>query len=87
MAYTEIPEYEKLIKNIVLLTQLKAEHGALGLSPILKDTERALQAAIKALEELPGDAELAKAEPDDLAEIKALRPDGPRRISRKALPN
>ena len=69
MAYAEIPEYNRLVQRIGLLSQLKAEHGAAGISPILEVAEKALQEAIAALEELPIDADLAKKEPDDLAAI------------------
>ena len=91
MAYAEIPEYNRLVQRIGLLSQLKAEHGAAGISPILEVAEKALQEAIAALEELPIDADLAKKEPDDLAAIRALRPDGPRRfgesLDRESLPD
>ena len=80
MAYAEIPDYGKLVQIIELLAQLKAEHGASGVSPILSEAKQALQNTIESLRNLPEDESLTQKEPDDLAAIKALRPDGPRRI-------
>ena len=70
MAYSELPDYAKLTRDIELLAQLKAEHGASGMSPILKDAGKALQDAIRALEDLPEDKGLAQKEPNELAAIK-----------------
>ena len=75
-----MPEYNKQLRNIELLAQLKGEHGAKGIEAILRNVEEALQNAEKELGALSEDRELAKKEPDDLEAIKALRPDGPRRI-------
>jgi len=80
MTYPETPDYRRLIDQITLYTQLKHEHGAEGIAPILAQTESALQQAVEELRVLPGDAEMARREPDDLAGIQALRPDGPRRL-------
>lgn len=80
MAYPELPDYAKLAERIERLAQLKAEHGAQGISTILSDLTMALENTAKALEELPEDVDLARKEPDELSAIRALRPDGPRKI-------
>jgi len=80
MTYPEAPDYRRLVDQITLYAQLKHEHGAEGIAPILAQTESALQQAVEALRTLPVDAEMARREPDDLAGIRALRPDGPRRL-------
>ena len=80
MAYPDFAKYDKLIRKIELTAQLKAEHGASGVSSILSEAENALKDAADALDGLPDDEELARKEPDELAAIKALRPVGPRRI-------
>ncbi len=80
MTYPQTPDYRRLVEQITLYTQLKHEHGAEGIAPILAQTESALQQAVDALRALPGDAEMGLHEPDDLAGIQALRPDGPRKL-------
>ena len=80
MAYPRQPDLKRLADRIALYTQLKHEYGARGVSPILKDAERALKAALRALKALPVDKGLARREPNDLAAIQALRPRGPRRL-------
>ncbi len=80
MPYPEIPDYRRLVEQVTLYTQLKHEHGAKGIAPILADAESALRQAIERLKALPEDLELASREPDDLAKIQALRPDGPRTL-------
>ena len=83
MTYADFPTYDKLIQKIELIAQLKAEHGASGVSSILNEAERALQSAVIALDALPADEELARKEPDELSAIKALRSEGPRRIGER----
>ena len=80
MPYPQTPDYRRLIDQITLYAQLKHEHGAEGIAPILAQTESALQKAIDKLRALQGDAEMALREPDDLPTIQALRPDGPRKL-------
>jgi len=58
----------------------KAEFGAPGLPQKMAAIEALLKQQVAELDALPEDAELAKAEPDDLAAIQALRPAGRRRL-------
>lgn len=80
MGYPRVPRYRHLADQIELQTQLKAEHGARGIAPILAEAERAMQRALRKLQRLPIRRDLARQEPDDLAAIRALRPGGPRRL-------
>ena len=80
MAYPEIPDYNKLGELITLYAQLKHEYGAKNISPILARTETALKSVLEELKTLSIDSELAKREPNDLHEIRQLRPGGPRRL-------
>ena len=58
----------------------KVEFGAPGVAEKVAEIEALLQQKIAELDALPNDPELATAEPDDLAAIKALRPPGSRRL-------
>jgi ADP-ribosylglycohydrolase len=78
--YPVLPDFKQLASQLELYSQLKHEHGATGMEPILSKAEAALNAAVAALEALPVDEQLAQKEPNDLDAIKALRPAGPRRL-------
>lgn len=80
MAYPKARQFQELVKQINLYTQLKSEYGAKGVSPILADAEKTLRSALAELKKLPIDKELAKKEPNSLKQIQALRPKGPRRL-------
>lgn len=80
MAYPVIPDLGKLVEGIKLYAQLKHERGSSGIQPILTRTETALREVIGELEALQEDAELARREANDLPSIRALRPDGPRKL-------
>ena len=58
----------------------KVEFGAPGVAEKVAEIEALLQQKIAELDALPNDPQLAKAEPDDLVAIKALRPPGSRRL-------
>ncbi|MBN1542549.1 ADP-ribosylglycohydrolase family protein, partial [candidate division KSB1 bacterium] len=80
MIYPKIPDFNQLTEELVLYAQLKSEYGATGVSEPLKKAAKALRSALKELERLPIDPDLAKQEPNDLEQIQALRPPGPRRM-------
>ena len=80
MNYPSVPNLDHLSKQLRLQSQLKHEYGATGIDAILAMAEEALQGALSELEGLPIDEGLARKEPSALAEIQALRPDGPRRL-------
>ncbi len=74
MEYPNIPEFGKVIEELKLYAQLKAEYGARGMEQPLADAHKALQIALEAVKELPIDKELAEKEPNQLEAIRGLRP-------------
>ena len=60
--------------------QQKVEFGASGVTEKVAEIEALLKQKVAELDALANDAELAKAEPDDLETIRSLRPEGGRRI-------
>lgn len=81
-AYPRLPEYRKLTDELALYSQLKHEYGAAGIGPVLEKAASALRKALAELKGLPVDEALARREPDAIGDIRALRPDGPRRLWR-----
>ncbi len=59
---------------------LKTEYGAEGVADKMAEIQAALQQKLDELIALPDDEQLARAEPDDLGAIQALRPAGARRM-------
>jgi ADP-ribosylglycohydrolase len=80
MSYPEMPNLAALSSRIQLYAQLKHEHGSKGITPILARAEKDLRKALDMMAALPVSAPLAALEPSDLPSIRALRPDGPRRV-------
>lgn len=80
MGYPRVPDYRELAKQLEVHAQLKHEYGAKNVAPVLAAAEKAMKAAVKRLKKLPIDKKLAEKEPNDLKKIRALRPDGPRRL-------
>ncbi len=73
----KVAAWERLINAYA---QQKVEFGASGVAEKVAEIEALLKQKVAELDALANDAELAKAEPDDLPSILALRPDGSRRI-------
>ena len=67
-------------RKINAYAQQKVEFGAPGVAEKVAEIEALLAQKIAELDALPDDAELAKAEPDDLETIRSLRPAGSRRM-------
>ncbi len=80
MAYPKLPPLEKLVEFINIHAQTQYEYGSKGINAVLSDAQKSLKTCIAELEKLPVDANKAKNEPSDLATIKKLRPDGPRKM-------
>lgn len=80
MAYPNAEILKKLAEQIEYYSQLMHEYGAENIQSLLDDTETKLTAALETLKTLPVDQDLLAKEPDDLEAIKALRPDGPRKM-------
>jgi len=62
------------------IAQMKAEYGASGLDEKIAETEKFIEEKLEELRSLPEDPALARAEPNELEAIRALRPTGARRI-------
>ncbi len=67
-------------RKINAYAQQKVEFGASGVAGKVAEIEALLKEKVAELDALANDAELAQAEPDDLAAIRSLRPAGRRRI-------
>jgi len=80
MKYPNTPDFRRLIEELELYAQLKSEYGATRVSSPLASAARALRSALTELKRLPIERDLAKQEPNDLEQIQALRPAGPRRM-------
>jgi ADP-ribosylglycohydrolase len=80
MEYPSVAEIEALSRDIGLYAHLKHEYGAAGVPAVLDRAAAALRAARAALERLPDDRAMSAREPSDLAAIRRLRPEGPRRL-------
>ena len=76
-------DYPDLLENWELTinryAMQKVEFGATGVAEKVAEIEALLKQNVVELDALPNDAELRKAEPDDLPSILALRPPGSRR--------
>ena len=80
MGYPPLPDFKRLTEEITFYAQLKHEYGAKGIPAILREVEHHLRTAASHLKRAPIDQDLAAREPNDFLNIRALRPDGPRRI-------
>ena len=80
MSYPNIPDFQSTVSEIIEYVRLKAEYGNTDLDSYLSNLEQTLKASLDELKNLPIDAQLAADEPDTLAKIRRLRPDGPRRL-------
>lgn len=80
MPYPKNPNFNHLIEQLILYSQLKHEYGAKNIEPILEKAEAILKNALTEIKNLPIDIDLAKKEPNDLNSIRLLRPPGPRRL-------
>jgi ADP-ribosylglycohydrolase len=83
MNYPSMDQLERLGGQLELYAQLKTEYGSRDVAAILKEVEKTLAKAVDEIKGLPVDPEMAKREPNGLAEIRALRPQGPRRLWRQ----
>lgn len=80
MTYPKNPEFFQLTKQLVEYGRLMHEYGAENVQAILDETDVFMKASLERLKKLPIDARMKKSEPDDLEEIRALRPIGPRKL-------
>ncbi len=82
MTYPDASKLRHLFEQLYLYGQLKHDYGA-EIEPLLAKSEQALRAILEELQNLPIDETLARQEPNDLATIRQLRPNGPRRLWNK----
>ncbi len=80
MAYPDVTKLRHLLEQLHLYSHLKHDYDAPGITALLTQAEQFLQTSLEQLQALPVDAVLALQEPNDLAHIRQLRPDGPRRL-------
>lgn len=80
MKYPKMPDLPGNRSEIQLQSELKYDYGAKGIQPILREAEAALKKALLKLKALPIDQKLAVREPNALADIRRLRPKGPRKM-------
>ena len=82
MNYPKFPEMKNAEYQIAEYARLKFEYGAdrLAIQALLDEAESQLALIKERLLALPDDKTLAEKEPDDLAKIRLLRPNGPRQL-------
>lgn len=80
MAYPELPNFNHLVERITQYSRLKHEYGAEGIAQLLEEAEKSLNTILDKIKELPEDVEISAKEPDELAKIKILRANGPRKM-------
>lgn len=80
MPASKSPDFRKLTDQLALYAQLKREYRADGIAPVLRDVERAVKTGLRRMQALRPDPRLARAEPNGIEAIRALRPRGPRRM-------
>lgn len=78
--YPNIDKTKNILNEIDLYSRLKHEYSSNQIHSIVLDLEAHLQKVLANIVELPVDETLKRNEPDDLIEIKKLRPQGPRRL-------
>ena len=81
MAYPDMNDFQTLLNYIVDYGSLQSEYGAEGIDSILDEVRGGLQSALERLQALPPEKTALEKEPDALSSIRALRPDGPRRLT------
>lgn len=86
MNYPNIPDLNAVVNEIIEYVRLKAEYGNTELDSFVLTLENSLKTSLAKVKELPIDPDLAKEEPNELAEIRKLRPVGPRKMWDK-IPN
>ena len=80
MPYPQVPDFENLVEQIRLYSQLKHEQGAKNIRPILKQGEKELKSVLSQLKKISVDVKQKDREPDELHQIQFLRPKGDRRL-------
>lgn len=80
MRYPAIPDFKSLAALIVEYAKLKHECGADGVENELMEMHKTLESHLDTIKKMPESKKMQINEPDDLAQIRELRPAGPRRL-------
>lgn len=80
MGYPGTEELKKLMYQIDDYSCLMHEYGAEGIQELLDAEEKRLKTLLETVKKLPINEELRSREPDGLAQIRALCPEGPRKM-------
>ena len=76
----DFTKLESLEEQFRLWLELKQEYRSPGARALAEEAEKRIEELIGKAKSLEEEEELKKLEPDDLEEIRALRPDGPRSL-------
>jgi len=80
MNYPNFPDFSKMTNNINYYGQLMHEYGSQNIQTLVDEAEQSIKSVLERLVKLPIDPALARLEPDDIGEIRLLRPEGPRKL-------
>jgi ADP-ribosylglycohydrolase len=80
MSYPKQPNYNKIIEQLRTYSKHKHEYGSKGIEKILNDAYIKLGLSLEEIINLVEDESMLITQPNDLASIHKLRPNGPRKI-------
>ena len=78
--YPSTDKIRSLVELIHATSMLQHEYGVIGICEEITNIENQLSAALERIKTLAPNPALKALEPDDFSEIRALRPNGPRRL-------
>ena len=79
--YPDISQIQRYVEMIGITRSIQYEYQAAGIQPVLDQVENQLKDGLERLKKLSPDPALKEKEPDSLAEIRKLRPSGPRQLA------
>ncbi|MBC7958540.1 MAG: ADP-ribosylglycohydrolase family protein [Vallitaleaceae bacterium] len=80
MNYPQIPNFAHLVHHIEEYSRLKHEYGSSEVEVLLAKAYDNLKLSVESIKKLEISPAITECEPDDLSEIKKLRPEGPRKL-------